>query len=56
MKIEPGMKFKGNVNGTVVEIVKADDKSVTYKDVKSGKSFTVGRKMFEHLDIAEIEE
>lgn len=56
MKIEPGMKFKGNISRTVVEIVKADDKSITYKDVIRGKSFTVGRKMFEHLDIAEIEE
>ena len=56
MKIEPGMKFKGNVNNAMFVIVKADKKIVTYKDVTSGKIFTVGRKMFEHLDIAEIEE
>ena len=56
MNIKPGTKYRGNVNGAVVEIVKADDKSVTYKDAKSGSVFTVGLKMFGHLDIAEIEE
>lgn len=56
MNIKPGTKYRGNTNGAVVEIVNADDKSVTYKDAKSGSVFTVGLKMFEHLDIAEIEE
>lgn len=56
MDIKPGMKFKGIVNNAVFVIVKADKKIVTYKDVTSGKIFTVGRKMFDHLDIAEIEE
>ncbi len=43
------MKYRGCVNGAVVEIVKADEKSVTHRGEKSGSMYTVGRKMFENL-------
>lgn len=51
MKIEPGMRFTGNVNDCKVEIEKANEKSVTYREIKTGKRFSVGRAMFEHLDL-----
>ena len=54
MKIEPGMKFRGNVNGSEIEIMKADNRAVTYRDCKRGTVHTVGRKAFEHWNAKEV--
>lgn len=54
MKIEKGMKFRGNVNGREIEILKADNQQVQYRDCKCGTVFTVGRKAFEHWNIKEV--
>ena len=56
MIVTAGMRYRGCVNGAVVEIVKADGKSVTYRDTKGGGMFTVGRKLFENLLIEACDE
>lgn len=48
MEIKAGQHYKGNVNNEVFRIVNATAKSVTYEHMRSGKTFTVGREMFEH--------
>ena len=55
MEIEVGMKFIGNRNGREIQVLKVDNVSVTYQDMQYMTLFTVGRKMFEHLDIREAE-
>lgn len=55
MKIEPGMKFRGNVNGCEILVLRADSHNVIYRDLKSGYLFTVGRSLFENCDIQEQE-
>ncbi len=54
MKIEPGMKFRGNVNGCEILVLRADSHNVIYRDLKSGYLFTVGRSLFENCDIREV--
>jgi hypothetical protein len=53
MEIEVGMKFIGNRNGREIQVLKVDNVSVTYQDMQYMTLFTVGRKMFEHLDITQ---
>ena len=50
MRIEPGMHFKGIVNGWEIEVMAANEKAVTFRD-KGGAKHTVGRAMFEHLQL-----
>lgn len=54
MEIKPGMKFRGNVNDREILILRVSDHTVQYQDLKYKTVFTVGRKMFMHLDIKEI--
>ena len=54
MEIAPKMRFTGIVNGAEIEILKADAKSVTYRDLATGRRFSVGRIMFEHLNISRV--
>lgn len=54
MKIEVGMKFKGNINGRTVTILKADANFVTYRCDDNGVVFSMGRKAFEHCDVSAI--
>ena len=56
MEIEAGIKFRGNVNGAEIVILKADAQAVTYRSLQHGTVFTVGRKMFEHCDISLVKE
>ena len=56
MKIEVGMKFIGNRNGCEIRVLKVDSVSVTFQDLKRMTRHTVGRKMFEHLEITQKEE
>ena len=53
MEIEVGMKFIGNRNGREIQVLKVGSVSVTYQDMQYMTLFTVGRKMFEHLDITQ---
>ena len=53
MEIEVGMKFIGNRNGREIQVLKVDNVSVTYQDMQYMTLFTVGRKMFEQLDITQ---
>lgn len=57
MKIEKGMKFKGNINNVYFEILEANEKIVRYAVVLNGsrvsdKVHIFGRKAFEHCDIS----
>lgn len=54
MKIEPGMHFKGIVNGWEIEVTAANEKAVTFRDCKGGAKHSVGSAMFEHLQITEV--
>lgn len=54
MEIKKGMHFQGIVNKKVITIISANDKVVTFSDIKTKKVFTVGRKMFEHCGITQI--
>lgn len=53
-KVEPGMHFTGIVNGWEIEVTAANEKAVTFRDCKGGAKHSVGRSMFEHLQIAEV--
>lgn len=55
MEIEAGMKFRGNVNGAEVLILKADAQAVTYRSVQHGTVFTIGRNAFERCDVSLVE-
>lgn len=54
MEIKKGMKFRGNVSGQEIEIMKADNRAVTYRDCKRGTVHTVGRKAFERWNVKEV--
>lgn len=54
MEIAPEMHFIGSVNGVKIEILKADAKYVTYRELATGRKFSVGRMMFEHLNIIRV--
>lgn len=54
MGIKAGQHYKGNVNNEVFRIVNATSKTVTYEVMRSGKTFTVGRKMFEHCALTRV--
>lgn len=59
MKIEKGMKFKGNINNVCFEVLEANEKIVKYavllNDSKvSDKVHVFGRKAFEHCNISAI--
>lgn len=54
MEIAPKMQFIGSVNGSKIEILKADAKYVTYRDLATDCKFVVGRMMFEHLNIIRV--
>lgn len=54
MEIKAGQHYKGNVNNEVFRIVNATAKAVTYEVVRSSKTFTVGREMFEHCVLTRV--
>lgn len=54
MQIEPGMKFRGNKNGRVVEVIRLENGCVKYRDLKYGAVFSVGRATFEGCDITPV--
>lgn len=59
MKVEKGMKFKGNINGVEFLITDVNNKIVAYKVILNGskiseKTHIFGRKAFDHLNITAI--
>lgn len=56
MKIEKGMIFQELANGRKVKILEVSDFYVRYQDLKYMTVFTVGRALFEHLQIKEVQE
>lgn len=56
MKIKKGMKFRDNVNRREIEIIKADNQIVQYRDCRYGTvfTFTIERKAFERWNITEV--
>ena len=52
--IERDMIFRGNRNGREVQILSANEVQVVYRDLKYGTVFTVGRLLFENLDITRV--
>jgi hypothetical protein len=47
--IETGAKYKGNVNGEIIQITKIENGWVHYIDCKSGKPFMYGLDAFKRL-------
>lgn len=54
MQIEPGMKFRANKNGRVIEVIRLENGCVKYRDLKYGAVFTLGRATFERCDIMPV--
>lgn len=54
MDITRDMIFRGNRNGREVQILSANEVQVVYRDLKYGTVFTVGRSLFENLDITRV--
>lgn len=47
--IEIGAKYKGNVNGAIIQVTKIENGWVHYIDCKSGKPFMYGLDAFKRL-------
>lgn len=59
MKIEKGMRFKGNINNVCFEVLEANEKIVKYKVSLNGSRVSnnvhiFGRKAFEHCNISAV--
>ena len=50
-KFQPGTRFRGNVNGAEMEVVKIEDNNATIKDLKTGRVFIYGLQALEHCDL-----
>lgn len=59
MRIEKGMRFKGNINNVCFEVLEANENIVKYAVILNGsrvsdKVHIFGRKAFEHCNISVI--
>lgn len=50
-KFHPGTRFRGNVNGAEMEVVRIEDKNAIIKDLQTGRVFTYGLQALEHCDV-----
>lgn len=50
-KFHQGIRFRGNVNGAEMEIVRIEDKNAVIKDLHTGRVFTYGVQALEHCDV-----
>ena len=50
-KFHRGTRFRGNVNGAEMEVVKIEDKNASIKDLQTGRVFTYGLQALEHCDV-----
>ena len=47
--IKTGAKYKGNVNGSIIQVTKIENGWVHYVDCKSGRPFMYGLEAFKRL-------
>ena len=50
-KFHPGTRFRGNVNGAEMEVVRIEDKNAIIKDLQTGRTFTYGVQALEKCDL-----
>ena len=50
-KFHRGTRFRGNVNGAEMEVVKIEDKNASIKDLQTGRVLTYGLQALEHCDV-----
>lgn len=50
-KFHPGTRFRGNVNGAEMEVVRIEGTNAIIKDLKTGRVFTYGLRALEHCDV-----
>lgn len=53
--IQIGTRFKGNINGAIIQIVDIENGYVIWKDCKSGCKGTTDIKTFSHLQMERID-
>lgn len=53
--IEIGAKYKGNVNGAIIQVTKIENRCVHYIDCKSGKPFMYGLDAFKRLLVTSLD-
>lgn len=53
--IQIGTRFKGNINGAIIQIVDIENGYVIWKDCKSGRKMTTDIKTFSHLQMERID-
>jgi hypothetical protein len=54
-KFKAGTRFRGNVNGAEMEVVKIENKNATIRDLKTGNIFSYGLQALEHCDVTILE-
>ena len=47
----PGTRFRGNVNGAEMEVVRIEGGIAVIKDLKTGREFMHGLRALEHSDV-----
>lgn len=50
-KFHPGTRFRGNVNGKEMEVVRIEGQNAIIKDLQSGRESIYGLKALEHCDV-----
>ena len=50
-KFHPRTRFRGNVNGAEMEVVRIEDKNTLIKDLQTGRVFVYGLQDLEHCDV-----
>lgn len=50
-KFHRGVRFRGNVNGAEMEVVRIEDKNAIIKDLQTGRVFVYGLQALEHCDV-----
>ena len=46
-KFKPGTRFRGNVNGAEMEVVRIENRNAIIKDLKTGNVFSYGLRALE---------
>lgn len=50
-KFHPGTRFRGNVNGAEMEVVRIEDKNAIIKVLQTGRVFSYGLQALERCDL-----
>ena len=54
-KFKPGTRFQGNVNGSLMEVVKIEEHNATIRNLHTGDIFTYGLRALEKCDVTILE-